>query len=160
MVKNTTVIGDKEKFAIEFSVLSTEPYLMGHTLLWVASKKIGTYEEISMLDSVAHSLKSLRILQDTPAEKLEKMVSELTKDNYLIDTFCIDEAYDDFGIMVVKQKNQYVFLWKLLKNPYHKYGLDKNEGMNIGIVDLEDYNNVVRTFVWMLDCYKQKGNKR
>lgn len=108
------VIGEKNIFAIEFSLNKLTPYAMGHICLWLNNYCLGYLPEEVMLDCSLGSLIELvseerqKILIDTDVPNLdnENLLNLLRndegdlKDNTL---FNVDESTDDFVIHVYRK---------------------------------------------------------
>ncbi len=122
------VIGDKKKFAIEYSVNKTEPYLLGHICIWLNNNYIGYSPEEVMLDCSLGSLIEL-VSEDRQSRLLQAKFPSLSDENLFEllandegdirdnSMFNIDESTDDFIVHICRLGDKIKFLWQLCEQP-------------------------------------------
>jgi len=152
LVKQYFCIGDKNTIAIEFTIENVQPYVVGYNRLWLNGEYLGCWEDLSMLGTVVYSLCDLNLKHDTADAELNDIYIEFEKEIFSLETFCIDETYDDFAKIIIKQKDEYVFLWKLFRNSYFVYPNYSNN-VKMARVKIQEYNDVMDVFKKIISCF-------
>ena len=151
---NSNVIGDKNSFAIEWSLLkSNSPY--GSVVLWLNGFQIGAKGASEYL----YQLKStLTILVEVKNELLKCYKNYLllrVKDNEIWDveeigeySIMASECSDDFGSRVFFDGNNFIILWQLVGKNYTYTGIKRRKLYRCEISD-EVFTKVAYEFSLM-----------
>jgi len=140
------LIGDKNSFAIEFTIENTQHNIMGHNILWLNNQYIGAWEDISILTLVLDSLYPMYLNQNDITDKdLNKILLDIENDTCTLDTLCIDDTYDDFEKRIFKQNDEFIFIWKLYKDSYFTYK-NYDYDLKIARISIKKYDKVLLEF--------------
>lgn len=163
MVKNY-FIGNKENFAIEFSI-QMERYsrhLFGGIRIWLEGKYFGAYEDINILSVTLHQLEILlttrKIHSDNFSCMSEKDICDFIKYENNLDGgrhfISLGEAFDDFPTVVYSTKGRLNFIWKLRKNPVFQY-VDYPKGILSAGVRENEFGKIIAKFKIQLDEFSE-----
>lgn len=151
----TNIIGHREIFGIEYSILEAAPILpYGHCRIWLMGNFLGDIEEPIFLTSTCSSLEGLIIHREkyildrhyfslSEQEKFELFDSGETKDY----GFLYIEGYDAFCKYIYYRQSLFYFLWKLspqLKGQENYQNVPKE--LRSAKISLPIYEEVVREF--------------
>lgn len=155
---NTILIGDKEIFAIEYSVLTVNPSPpYGDCLLWLGSNFLGGLEGEAYLNVICGCLegdlfikdqlflkKDLYKLSDTELFDLMKEHKLDEKGKYV---FLYTEGFDLFRSYIYRQDETFHFLWQLDSEVWKEF---EPQGVSTQLfsaqVPISIYEEVVREF--------------
>jgi hypothetical protein len=154
------IIGDKEIFAIDYSVTNFKSPIIGNVQIWINNIPIGYFNDEVYLHYILTSLKNIlekdvKVNFDLAQKSDEKIFNILLQksvaeeDKVIIyDKFIVQfgESFDDFIIRVINIGGGYKFLWKLVDEPCLNEYLGYNKGINSGVIPKEILLSVYSKF--------------
>ena len=131
----SNLIGEKDKFAIEYDLTKSEPYIMGNMCVWVNNDYIGYFNEEIIISTAQYALNHLlqRLTQlenplfnNQSQKEIYEILSsdEIDNGQYIL---TMGESFDDFIVYVIRKGNDMLFMWQLCDMPFYNYtNYDKN----------------------------------
>jgi hypothetical protein len=151
---NTNLVGDKNIFAIEYSVLnvnSSPPY--GDCLLWLGGNSLGGIEGEAYLNIVCDRLKGTSSIKDLLfLEKDMYNLSDVELFNLMQDEterywFLYTEGFDLFNKYIYRRDETFHFLWQLNRTVWKEF---EPQGVSTQLfstqVAISVYEEVVKQF--------------
>lgn len=149
---DSSIIGDKNVFAIEYRIESAKAQLLGHARLHAQAIEIGDFQELSMLESIHSSLDTMR--ENFDQLQSPKFIS--LSDAEIFDRIfrgsedfseCVFacESFDDFNLAFIKKGDALQLLWRLVPKPFGKYSYS-GDGLHSALVPFATYARVVNGF--------------
>lgn len=127
MVKSK-LIGNRDRFGVEYSIVSTNNYVMGHMKLWIDGRGVGAFEDVNILSVALNQLDiddfkcidGCNFNKYSPSDIYDLISSGVVDDAYRY-VLGPGEAFDDFLLYWYSCGNKLNFLWKIKENPFFKY---------------------------------------
>jgi len=123
----STLIGNKNNFAIEYSIVQLLPHLMGNIRLWIGGYYVGYYDSPIILGTAASELDTIRQsygemtienIKNIDPKDIEKSIysDESDEINQNMRSLMLADSTDDFLLYLYEDGDQLVFFWKLLED--------------------------------------------
>jgi hypothetical protein len=150
------LIGNKDSFAIEFSVdLERHTHnLCGWHRLWLGGKYVGAYEDICIfgvtLNELEHfvklniNTKSFDGLSKRDIYRFIKFEDIPGLGKYWFTPG--GDSFDDFSMVVYSDDETYKFIWKLRRKPFFDYKNYPKKGLQSAEVPIKDFKQVIENF--------------
>lgn len=140
---NYQIIGNKEKFAIEFKILNQDYNIRGNARLWINDIYVGSLEEEIDLGMLANELNTILIIKN------KSLVNDI---DFNIDMINLDgsDSLIDFRMIYTIIDKQVIFMWRLYENHNHAY-LNYDKKFYCETVDIKLIKEVVSLFLWFVD---------
>jgi hypothetical protein len=155
---NKNLIGNKEIFAIEYSILKVNPSPpYGDCLIWLGGNSLGGLEGEVYLNRVCEllegnlSIKALLFLEEHIYDLSETEIFELMLDEKIDEEgkywFLYTEGFDVFNKYIYRRNETFYFLWQLAHRVWKYF---EPEGVSTKLffapVDISVYETVVNQF--------------
>ncbi len=146
------IIGDQQRFAIEYEIQPSVSHVMGTVRLWLEGQYLGAIQDKNILSAISCQLGSLSPEFHENAAFLNKSASDVFdlvySEEHLeagVHCFTPGEAFDDFSIVAFFHDGAFYFIWKLDDDPHFAYpGYPK--GFQTARVSIDEYRRVVGLF--------------
>ena len=147
------LVGNKDKFGVEYSVVSSNRYVMGYMRLWIEGKSVGAFQDVNILSTVLRQLE-IGDFESINGCCFDKYCPGDLYDLFLSNDFyryvlILGNAFDDFYMYWYACGNKLNFLWKIVDNPYFEYS-DSRE-VQFASVGCDEFMGVVSEFRKALD---------
>jgi hypothetical protein len=130
---NANLIGNKEIFAIEYSVLTVNPYPLGDCLLWLGGNSLGGLEGEVFLTTVCYYLEGISSIKDQlfleeylynlPEAELFDLMIEQKIDESGKYWFMNTEGFDLFRSCISRRNETLHFLFQLAPEVWKEFEL-------------------------------------
>ena len=149
----TTLIGDKNDFAVEYRLIGTNQICFQ---FWISKLNVGTLKDEVQFGTIVSE--SHRLVDWPKISTLSNNQQLLNGEIPFIKNYVFSEDkipgarlgfpenFDDFLFECVRLETSYIFVWQLAKDPYFTYE-DYPRGIQIAVIREEHVNKVMEDFL-------------
>jgi hypothetical protein len=146
------LIGSKARFGIEYEIHPGDSHILGNMRLWLEGQYNGSFEDVTMLASVAFLLEDSdrrmpdgRIFANEAADQVYGRIDALPDGNGHAYVCLSGEGFDDFITYGYTRDDKIHFVWKLCDEPSFEHP-GYPEGVQSATVSVDEFRSVVAEF--------------
>lgn len=156
------LVGDRNRFGVEYFFVPSDRYVMGHMRLWIDGKHVGAFEDVNILSAALcqleigdfESINGCCFDKYSPDDLYGLLSSSSTVEFYSY-VLALGNAFDDFSLYWYACENNLNFLWKIVTGPYFEYSGYSRE-VQFASISCDEFVAVVSEFRKVLAIEAEK----